>query len=386
MGLLYFIEEDHAIGLPADSLGQLAAFLIAHVSGRRSDEPGDGELLHILGHIDPHQVVLIIKQSLGQSLGKLCLAYACGAQEQEGANGTVGVLNTGTAALDGLGNGADSLILADHTLVEDRLQIQQLLPLPLNQAADGNAGPPLHDLSDFLVGDLVPKESAVRTLLDAALLLLQLFLSLRQFAVFQLGSLAQVIALLGSLDLSVQLLNLLPELLGFPNGVLLVVPLGLLGLEVVLGFRQLLLDLSQTALAELVFFLLQGFFLDLQLDDLPVDGVQLCGHGVHLGPQLGAGLIDQVDGLVRQKPVGDIPVGQGGGGNDGGICDLHAVEDLIPFLQATENSDGVLHRRLVDHHRLEPAFQGRVLLNVLAVLVQSGCADAVQFTPGQHGL
>ena len=192
--------------------------------------------------------------------------------------------------------------------------------------------------------------------------------------------------MLSSLDLSVQLLNLLPELLGFSNGVLLVVPLGLLGLEVVLGFRQLLLDLSQTALAELVFLLLQGLFLNLQLNDLPVDGVQLCGHGVHLGPQLGAGLIDQVDGLVRQKTVGDIPVGQGGGGNDGGIRDLHAVEDLIPFLQATENGDGVLHSRLIDHDRLEPALQGRVFLNILAVLVQSGCADAVQFTPGQHGL
>ena len=35
---------------------------------------------------------------------------------------------------------------------------------------------------------------------------------------------------------------------------------------------------------------------------------------------------------------------------------------------------------------LEPAFQGRVLLNILAVLIQSGCTDAVQFTPGQHGL
>ncbi len=40
----------------------------------------------------------------------------------------------------------------------------------------------------------------------------------------------------------------------------------------------------------------------------------------------------------------------------------------------------------VDHHRLEAALQGRVLLDVLAVLVERGGADAVQLAAGQHGL
>ena len=42
--------------------------------------------------------------------------------------------------------------------------------------------------------------------------------------------------------------------------------------------------------------------------------------------------------------------------------------------------------RLIDEHRLEAAFQGRVLLDVLAVLVERGRADAVQFAAGQHRL
>ena len=43
-------------------------------------------------------------------------------------------------------------------------------------------------------------------------------------------------------------------------------------------------------------------------------------------------------------------------------------------------------RRLVDEHRLEAPFQGGVLLDVLAVLVERGGADAVQLAAGQHRL
>ena len=43
-------------------------------------------------------------------------------------------------------------------------------------------------------------------------------------------------------------------------------------------------------------------------------------------------------------------------------------------------------RGLVDQHRLEAALQGRVLLDVLAVFVERGGADAVQLAARQHGL
>ena len=59
---------------------------------------------------------------------------------------------------------------------------------------------------------------------------------------------------------------------------------------------------------------------------------------------------------------------------------------LIALLQAAEDGDGVLHRGLIDHNGLEPALQGSVLFDILAVLVQGSRADAVQLTTGQHGL
>ena len=43
-------------------------------------------------------------------------------------------------------------------------------------------------------------------------------------------------------------------------------------------------------------------------------------------------------------------------------------------------------RRLVDDHRLEAPLERGVLLDVLAVLVQRGRADAVQLAAGEHRL
>ena len=73
-------------------------------------------------------------------------------------------------------------------------------------------------------------------------------------------------------------------------------------------------------------------------------------------------------------------------GDQGVVGDLHPVEDFEPFPQAAQDRDGILHRGLIDEHRLEPAFQRRVLLDVLAVLVQGGRADHVQLTAGEHRL
>src|ERR1700710_302392 len=59
------------------------------------------------------------------------------------------------------------------------------------------------------------------------------------------------------------------------------------------------------------------------------------------------------------------------------------VVRLVAVAQAFEYFDGVLHRRLADLHRLEPALQGGVLLDVLAVLVEGGRTNGLQLTAGQ---
>ena len=59
---------------------------------------------------------------------------------------------------------------------------------------------------------------------------------------------------------------------------------------------------------------------------------------------------------------------------------------LVLLLQAAQDRHGVLHRGLVDEQRLEAAGERGVLLDVLAVLVERGRADAVELTARQSRL
>ena len=123
-------------------------------------------------------------------------------------------------------------------------------------------------------------------------------------------------------------------------------------------------------------FLPQRLRFDLELHDAALDLVELRRHGVDFHAQLRGGLVDQVDGLVRQEAVGDVAVREHGRRDERRVLDPHAVVNLVALAQAAEDADGVLDGRLVDQHRLEAALERGVLLDVLAVLVERGRADA----------
>ena len=97
-------------------------------------------------------------------------------------------------------------------------------------------------------------------------------------------------------------------------------------------------------------------------------------------------LVDEVDGLVRQLPVGDVAMRKPCCGNDGRIGDVHRVVQFVALLEAAQDRHGVLHVRLVHLDFLEAALESRVLLDVQAILVERGRADAVQFAPSEGGL
>jgi hypothetical protein len=67
------------------------------------------------------------------------------------------------------------------------------------------------------------------------------------------------------------------------------------------------------------------------------------------------------------------------------LFDIKA-EGSSPLTEATQDGDGGHNTGLVDIDLLEAALQSRILLNVLAVLVQGGRADAAQLAAAQHGL
>ncbi len=77
---------------------------------------------------------------------------------------------------------------------------------------------------------------------------------------------------------------------------------------------------------------------------------------------------------------------QGRCGNERRVLNPDAVEHLEPVAQTAHNRDGVFDRRFVDEHRLEASGQSGVLLDVLAVFVERGGPDHVEFAARQHGL
>ena len=263
--------------------------------------------------------------------------------------------------------------------------MQQLLALALHQLLHGDAGPAGHDAGDLLVGHTVAQQAVFLLGGGDLLFFFQLFLQLGQLAVFQLSGLVQIVFALCLFDGGVGLLDLLAQRLHLADGVLLVFPLCLHAVELILQLGQLFFEVAQTALAQGVGLLFQADLLDLQLGDAVGEVVHLAGHTVHLGLYHGAGFIHEVNGLIGEEAVGDIAVGEGGGGDQCVIADLHAVEHLVPLFQAAQDGDGVFHGRLIHLHRLEAALQSGVFLDILAVLVQRGRADAVQLAAGQHG-
>ena len=57
---------------------------------------------------------------------------------------------------------------------------------------------------------------------------------------------------------------------------------------------------------------------------------------------------------------------------------------LVAVLEAAQDADGVLHRRLAHEHLLETTLQGGVLLDVLAVLLKCGGTNHPKLATGQH--
>ena len=122
----------------------------------------------------------------------------------------------------------------------------------------------------------------------------------------------------------------------------------------------------------------------LQLRDLGGRGV--LGLARRAQPQLGGRLVHQVDRLVRQRAVLDVPVGQRDGSRQRRVLDLEAVVLLVPLAQAEQDLDRLLDGRLVHEDRRETPLQGRVALDPLAVVVQGRRADQRIWPRARAGL
>ena len=215
---------------------------------------------------------------------------------------------------------------------------------------------------------------------------LQLRLHRRDLPVQQPGRGLVIAVALGPLGLALQVVEPLLQLADPVQAGLLLLPAGDQRVQLLLPVGQVGAQPLQPVLAGRVLLARQRQLLHRH----PVHGapqlVDLDRRGVDLHPQPGRGLVDQVDRLVRQEPGGDVPVGQRGRRDQRRVGDLHLVVRLVPALEPAQDRDRVLDRGLAHQHLLEPALEGGVLLDPLAVLVQRGRADHAQLAAGQHRL
>ena len=109
MRLLDFVEEHDRVGTAADLLGELAAFFVADVARRRADQARDRMLLHVFGHVDAQQGALVVEEKFGEGAGEFGFADAGWAEENERADGALGIAQSGAGAADGVGDALESL-------------------------------------------------------------------------------------------------------------------------------------------------------------------------------------------------------------------------------------------------------------------------------------
>ncbi len=388
--LLDLVEEDDRVGAAADGLGELAALVVADVAGRRADEARDGVLLHVLGHVDADHGGLVVEEELGEGAGGLGLADAGGAEEDEAADGALGVAEAGAAAADGVGDGGERGVLADDALAQAVLHLDELLHLAFEHLGDGDAGPVGDDGGDVFFVDLF-LQHAVRRFARPADLAASVSLrsSASALGISPYWSSAARCRLplrvcssaskrrASSCVLSSAMRPMAPRSC---------LPAGAQGLGLFADFGEFVLDGFEALAGGFVLLALEGGLLDFERCGAAFEVVDLGGDGADLDGERGGGLVDQVDGLVGQEAVGDVAVRERGGGDDGGVLDADLVVGLVALAQAAQDGDGVFDVGLADVDDLEAALEGGVLLDVLAVLVEGGCADGAQAAAGERGL
>ncbi len=336
-------------------------------------------LFHIFRHVQTQDGAFIVKQELSQRLGEFGLADAGGADKDERSNGAVGVLQACTSAAYRIGHRFERVVLSDHAGTQVFLHGEELFALTLHHLVDRHTGPAADDRGDgFFIHDLF-HQALLFFGLGVTLGRSDLAFQFGDERIFQLSGLVPVRAALGIGQLGAGAVELFLGLGGTAKAGFFSLPgsrdLVGLGLKV----ADLGGDLGQTLLGGIILFLLEGLLFDLELHQAPVDLVEFFRLGFNRHAQAGGSLVHQVDGFVRHEAVGNVAVGQGGGGHDGGVRDADSVVHLVFFLQSTQDGDRVLDGGFLDEHRLETTGEGGVLLHMLAIFIQRGGADTVQF-------
>ena len=96
--------------------------------------------------------------------------------------------------------------------------------------------------------------------------------------------------------------------------------------------------------------------------------------------------VENVNGLVREETVGDVPVAQADGSIDGLVAVADTVMLFILVLDVRQDLDRFIDGGRIHHDLLEPAVERTVLFDVLAVFVQRCGSDALELPARERRL
>src|SRR6266849_50137 len=263
--LLDFVKQDDRIRTPPYLLGKLSALFVADIAGRRADQPRYGVPLHVLGHVDAHHGVLVVKEEFSKSARQLGLAHASRPEKNERANRTLGIAESGARAANGVRNPLQCRVLADHALPEPILHVDQLLDFTLEHLRDRNASPLGDDAGDILFVYFFLQHSRLALAIHLRVELAQFVLRLAQQAIADLSDALEVSFAFLRLLFNLQLLDILFERAGTGNEVLLTLPVGLERVGFLAHFGEFFINRLQPVFRVWVSLLLQGLALDLKL-------------------------------------------------------------------------------------------------------------------------
>ncbi len=115
MRLFDLVEQQHAMRLLVDRIGQQPTLIVANIARRSADQATDRMAFHIFGHVETLQRDAKYRGKLPRYLS---LADTGRAGEQVVADRLVGIAQAGTRKLDRRGEPVDRRILAEHDALE----------------------------------------------------------------------------------------------------------------------------------------------------------------------------------------------------------------------------------------------------------------------------
>src|SRR5579883_74487 len=309
-GLLDLIQQDDAVGVAAHGLSELAALFIADIAGRRADQPRDAVLLHVLRHVDADDGLLVIEEELGEGAGRLGLAHAGRPQEEEAGQRAVGVLQPGARATNGVRDDLQGQVLPHDALAQAVFHGQQSLYLSLHQSGDRNMRPLGDDLGHVLGVYLLFEHARAFDVGQFGFGVGDTPFEVGNDTVAQAGLLFQIVFAFGPFQIDLSILQLFLQATDGLHRLALALQREFQRVQLLGQVGDLLLHLCAALAAGRVVLFFQRLQFHLQLANAAIQRVHLAGRAVQFDAAVAGGLVDQVDGFVRQKTVGDVAIGE----------------------------------------------------------------------------